>query len=127
MSLTCSYNNDGPEPGQTWWWEPSVFTIYQGKRRARCKSCGKMIAPGSLCLEWDRFKAPEHEVEVNIYGEDGEIPRASWFWCEPCGDQFFNLKELGFCPSADDEVSELLREYHEEYVVPEHGQMVVST
>jgi len=56
---------------------------------------------------------PLSDVEINIYGEDGEIPMASWFMCESCGDIYFSISELGFCVSLDESMQAALDEYRD--------------
>ena len=36
---------------------------------------------------------------------------ASKYMCENCSDIFFNLYELGFCVSIEDNMNDLLEEY----------------
>jgi hypothetical protein len=60
-----------------------------------------------------RYRIPLHDIEVKIYGEDGEIPIPPKYLCEPCSDIFFSLEELGFCVRPFDNQKELLKEYQE--------------
>lgn len=111
MSLSCYCEYD-PEPGDVVWWKPQDYTVYARNRRTKCCSCGNTISHGDTCLEFDRSKIPDSEIECRIYGEDGEIPRASWWMCETCGDLFWSLDELGFdCISLSDNMRELVKEY----------------
>lgn len=73
-----------------------------------------MIEIGAICAKFKRFKVPEYDIELDIYGDDGEIPRAPWFLCETCADLYFSLRELGFeCVAPDENIRELVREYAE--------------
>jgi hypothetical protein len=63
-------------------------------------------------LVFRRFQIPKTDLECDIYGEEGEMPRANHYLCEACGDQFFNLTELGFCFDYRD-IWEALDEYIE--------------
>jgi len=61
----------------------------------------------------ERWKIPEYEVEVAIYGEDGLVPRSNKFLCEECADLYFSLSELGFCVMPYENQKELVKEYAE--------------
>jgi hypothetical protein len=113
MSLSCECDSDWyPEPGDELYscgvQEYSEFTL---KRRKRCCSCSEFIEIGSLCVEQQRYKVPEDDIEINIYGEDGEIPISSHWMCEQCSDIYFSLEELGFCVWPGLNMNELLLEY----------------
>ena len=115
MSLSCHCYYDF-EPGSIVYYPPQDYTAYPNSRATRCKSCKKKIKNGDICIEFLRHKIPESEVEYKIYGEDGEVPRASYFHCEECADLFFSLYELGFtCIAPDDNMKELVKEYAEVY------------
>jgi hypothetical protein len=97
MSLSCFCDYE-PEPGHIVWEPPRDYTLRHVMSRApRCACCGAQIAPLALMLVFRRFKIPDSDLECTLYGCDGEIPRAPHHLCEACGDQFFNLTELGFC------------------------------
>lgn len=93
---------------------PEDYETLKGKRGKRC-SCGQLVKPGDLGASFSRFRFPRTDVEVRIYGEDGEIQMADRWLCETCADLFFNLDELGFCPAPDDDMRELVKEYAEFY------------
>lgn len=112
MSLSCYCEYD-PEPGQVVWYNPTDYSVLATKRYRKCCSCSTKILPGNLCAEVPRFKIPEYEVECNIYGEDGEIPRASKYLCETCADLAFSLIELGYCFDPYEDQRALVREYAE--------------
>lgn len=96
MSLSC-YCDYEPEPGDVCWEEPYGYTRRPVAMRApRCACCGELIAPLALMLRFRRFKIPATDLECDIYGED-EVPRAPHYLCEACGDQYWNLTELGLC------------------------------
>lgn len=70
-----------------------------------------MIEKGETVLEIERYKIPDYEIECAIYGEDGEIPRASKYHCEECGGLFLSLSEIGFCVDPFCDQKENLKEY----------------
>lgn len=120
MPLSCSCDFD-PEPGQTCWYPANDdFEKLNTKRRQRCKSCGGLIDIGSDCLIFPRAKIPEYDIEIDIYGEDGEIPRAPVYMCEKCGEIYLNLVyTAGFeCLSPYENMPDMLREYIRTYEPP---------
>jgi hypothetical protein len=112
MSLTCGFNELELEPGQVAYYYPEDFEILNTKRRRKCTSCGELIEIGSFVVPVHWFKVPYHEIEVNIYGEDGEIPRASTYLCETCGEIHLNLLDLGYHVNYDDDMRVALGDYH---------------
>ena len=115
MNLSCWYEYDA-EPGDVCWWTPQDFSTYEGKRPKKCRSCGEKVETGDTIAAFDRYKIPEHEVEIAIYGEDGEIPRATWFMCERCAGLYFSLYELGFnCIDIRDDMRDLVKDYARDY------------
>ncbi len=81
---------------------PNDFTILTTTRRKRCLSCKKLIDIGSPCLEFERMRHPNSEIEIKIYGDDGfEIAIASVWMCEECGEIYLNLSEIGYCLDID--------------------------
>lgn len=110
MGLSCSCDYD-PEPGDTLYYGPKDYTTLATKRSRKCKSCGERIPVGAVCAEVPRAKIPESNVEVRIYGEDGEIPLAPCYLCERCADLCFSLEELGYCPSPWEDQRELVADY----------------
>ncbi len=117
MGLTCGCDSDWyPDPGD-WYWNGKVddYKPLPFKRRKRCCSCKKLMDVGSLAVEHNRIKVPENDIEVNIYGEDGEMPISSDWMCESCGDIFFSLEELGYCVAPREDMRELAKEYASEH------------
>lgn len=113
MSLSCSTGDDGDF---SWYYTPPEdFTPFDRPKRKRCSSCKELISIGALTLKFSCHRPPKNEIEDRIYGEDGEIPIADKFLCEGCGDQYFNLSELGFCIDPTENMIELLKEYVENY------------
>lgn len=111
MPLECSCEEwDGDGIG---WWKPEQFSALKTKKRKRCKSCKKLISIGENVIEFERFHYPQHDIEERIWGDGTEIPNASWFLCEHCGEIYFNLDDLDFCVSPDENMDELLKEYRE--------------
>lgn len=112
MSLMCGCDVDwDPEPGDWYWNGVRGYAPLPFKRRRRCCSCGDRIEIGALAVEHTRVKIPDDDVEVSIYGEDGEVPLASDWMCEKCGDLYFSLSDLGYCVNPQDNMHEVLREY----------------
>ena len=111
MGLSCDCEYDA-EPGDVCWSAPTDFKPHIGRAKC-CRSCKATIKSGDLEIEFRRWKIPESEVEYRIYGEDGEIPRASAFFCEKCAGVYLSLDELGYCINIDDDMRELVKEYAE--------------
>lgn len=113
MSLLCDCDIDYcPEPGDTIWYPPADYSTLSTTRRKRCCSCKELIDVGALVAEFPRYKVPEWDIEERIYGEDGEIPRASFHMCESCADIYFSIKELDYC-FDDWDMRAVLKEYHQ--------------
>lgn len=112
MTLTCSCGDHELEPGEIYWYGPADFSTYNKVRATRCCSCGARIINGDLVGRFHRVKIPNHDVEISIYGEDGEIPRASWYHCEECAGLYMSLTDLGFCVDIrHDDMHDLVKEY----------------
>ena len=81
MPLSCGCD-DWPEPGTVIWYDPDGYSTLETKKRQRCCSCNELIEIGATVGVTHRYKVPEFEIEIDIYGEDGEVPRASKYMCE---------------------------------------------
>jgi hypothetical protein len=108
MPLDCEYKDRGYgdyfEPGDD-------FEILATRRAKRCVSCDTKLVPGSTVLRFRRYRTTNTWVEVNIFGEDGEVPLAAAFHCEPCGGLFFALAEdRKYCVVPNEDMRELARE-----------------
>ncbi len=115
MPLTC-YCDWESGPGDWMFYGVDDYAPLATKRGRSCSSCQGRIAVGDLCCRAPRMKIPLHEVELRIYGEEGEIPIAPLFMCERCSDLFWSLSDLGFeCISPSEDMRQLVREYAEEY------------
>jgi hypothetical protein len=114
MPLTCSCP-DIDEDTAWFFIEPDDFTKLNTKKRKRCCSCKKLININDTCIKFTRFRFSRTDVEIKIYSEDVEIPIASFYMCEKCGDQYYNLSNLGFCIDISENMFELLKEYSKEY------------
>ena len=117
MGLSCDCDIDwDPDPGD-WYWNsvPRDYKTFEFKRRKRCCSCDELIGIGALTTEHTRVKTPGSDVEINIYGEDGEIAIASDWMCEKCSDLFLSLVELGYCVNPRDKMTELVEEHAREH------------
>lgn len=112
MGLSCDCDYE-PEPGDVCWWKARDFSTLESKRSKRCCSCGDKIRPGGTVAAFDRYKVPEHQIELNIWGDccDQGPPRATWYMCERCAGLFFSLDELGYCIDIRDDMRELVKEY----------------
>lgn len=131
MSLQCSWDNEWD--GDGWYWirrencngiihaggkreyDMEFFRQLWTKRSRKCKSCGAKIKPGEVCVEFERYRGCQHEIEFRIYDETEGVPMASWFLCESCGEVHANLDALGYCVDIQDDMTALLAEYHKEH------------
>lgn len=112
MPLTCSCDMDSPEPGQIYYDDgPSEFSVLSTVRSQECLNCGAKIKSGAIVTEHTRYKVPQYDVEIAIYGDDGEIACASKYLCEDCSDMYFNLKDRGYECIGPWEVTECLNDY----------------
>lgn len=110
MALACD-NDYYPEPGEVTWWPATTWTRHSRKRIPKCVSCGTRVPAEKDCLEFARFKVPDSDIEVRIYGEDGEIPRASKFMCWECGWRYLALHRHGYAINIYDNMAALMREH----------------
>ena len=81
------------------------------QRRVRCWSCKTMIELTDTVLAFPRFRVPEYDVEIEIYGEDGEIAIATKYQCETCGGLYLSLKALGFCVAPYNDQRDLIEQH----------------
>lgn len=96
MALSCSCDFE-LEPGIKRWIADEDFSkMPLLSRRKKCCSCNNLLEPGSEVVKITRNKVPETDVEIKIYGEDGEIPLATWYLCEKCGEIYLTLTEIGY-------------------------------
>lgn len=116
MGLTCNCEWD-PEPGSVCWEIPAKHTTLKSKQSRKCCSCGERIEVGDCVAAFERFKVPEYDIEIAIYGEgEWQGPsRATWYHCERCADLMFSLSELGFCIDLYDDMRQLVKEYARDY------------
>lgn len=111
MTISCGCNDsDGGEPGQIGAYAPDDYSVYEGRRRTRCCSCGRTVSPGDTVARFDRFKVPKHEIEKRIYGEDGEVPLASKYHCERCADLWFSIQDYGYCADYEQDMRTAAKE-----------------
>lgn len=109
--MSCDFCDDW-EPGQIRWYIPAdAFTKLVRDRATKCCSCGARIAPGADVVKFPRFKVPEGAAEVRIYGDDGEVPRAPWHMCAPCGNIYLLLNSMKYAVSIEDDMRELSKEH----------------
>lgn len=118
MGLSCECPEWDGDLASWLYYEPEDFSTLQTKKRQRCKSCKSLIDIGATVIKFTRFRYPsEFECDNKIYRDEAsEIPLATWYFCESCADQYFNLTSLGFCVKPDDNVMDLLEKYQDEYV-----------
>lgn len=110
LSCEC-YDWDGEGWG---YYCPEDFTTLNTKRRRRCLSCKELIEIGSPCLEFERHRYPQNEIEERIHGDwDVEIPIAPYWMCEKCGEKYLNLHNIGYCIEIPQDMRELMKEYWE--------------
>ena len=123
MSLSCSFDYD-LEPGYTCWYVGDKWLKYDFKRAPKCCSCGNKIKDGGFgkdALVFYRFKVPEHDVEISIYGEDGEIPRANWYMCFECGWRYRALESAGYAIDIRKDMRPLFLEHEELSAIGQGG------
>ena len=112
MGLSCSCREWDGE-GICYDGAPEDFTVLETSTRKRCVSCKNMIGKNNPVLEFKRFRAPKSEVEIKIWGEDGEIILCNHYLCEKCGEIFLNLEAAGYCIFPEDDMRELLKIYQD--------------
>jgi len=96
----------------TWYYyHPEDFSKLTTSKRKRCCSCKVLINKQAGCLEFPRQRQPRHDIEEEIYGD--EVPLASYFMCEACGEIYLNLSDLGYCLDITQDMREYLKEYQE--------------
>jgi len=112
--LSCSI----PDVDDADWFfsTPIDFIRLETGRRKRCRSCNVLIELGACCIKFERFRYPVTDIEEKIYGEDGEIELGTYYHCEKCGEQYFNLDALGFCLDPEDNMLDCLKEYKSDYL-----------
>ena len=112
MGLSCDYDSDF-EPGTTAWNWPSALKPLATKRSRKCCSCGKPLAPGDLAAEWRRYKVPEYDVEISIWGDSGELgpPRASKYHCVECDLISGFLRTFDYVFNPADDMRNLAKEH----------------
>ncbi len=121
LSCSCDWECD-TEPGSwayVYTWDVDFKRLNTSKRK-RCCSCKKLINIGDPCIEYARCRQPYNEIEAKIWGlpweslENPEIPIASHYHCEKCGEIYLNLGYIGYeCLIPNENMPEMLREYQE--------------
>ena len=111
MPLSCSCP-DWDDADAIYFYPPDDFTILSSKKACRCSSCNELIRVGESCAKFERVRYPRSEVEARIYGDGCEIPIAPRWLCEKCAEVYFNLSDIGYCVTPEDDMDELLKEYH---------------
>ena len=109
--LSCSCPEWEGDWGTWCFFDPQDFSVFDRKRRIRCKSCGDLIELDSPCIKFYRVRAAYTEIEERIKGE--EIAMAPLYWCEKCGEIYFNLTEIGYCLTPTDCAPDAMEEYWE--------------
>jgi hypothetical protein len=99
MSISCDCDGGGD---YDWYYTaPQEYSKLETSRRQRCYSCRELIDLGADVGAFPSWKVPSDDIEVEIYGEDGEIPRATKYMCETCTGLYWAVTELGFCISME--------------------------
>ncbi len=113
--LSCECDYDDYDNDAVWYYNvPEWFQVHLPTRRKRCKSCGKFIAIGDECLEFERSRDARSEIEERIYGSGWDaVPLASYYHCKDCGEIYLNLSAIGYCIPPDTDMQKALQEYHE--------------
>lgn len=111
MPLTCACDWDQEF---AWYYivpnTESGYSTLETKISRRCASCKELIKPGSLVVQFDRYRDPRTELEEAIHGE--EYPLAPYYHCEKCGDLWWSFRELGFeCIAPDEDIFDCLERY----------------
>ncbi len=111
LSCTCDFNGDG------WWYiPPDNYSELKTKKRQRCCSCKELIDKSALCGVFERYRLAKTDIEINIYGEEGDVRLANRYMCETCLDLYYSLDALGFCIYLNgDSMQSLVKEYAEAY------------
>ena len=90
---------------------PDNLKPFDKPRRKRCRSCKELINIGSDCLEFIRYREPRTDIEEKIHGDT--VYLADEYMCEPCGEIFLNLTDIGYCIYLGDDMRENLEDYWE--------------
>ena len=115
MGLSCDWIDD-IVPGMVCWEDPHTIAALATKRARKCASCGAKIQPGQPCHEWRRYKVPEYDIEIAIWGEDGDLgpPRASHYHCVDCGLIASFLLDHNYVFPPTDDIRELAKDHARE-------------
>lgn len=114
MPLTCNCNFDDIEDAAWFYYVPNNYSKLKARRRKRCSSCNELVDINSTIANFKCYRHPKYEIEISMYGEDGEVPIADKILCEECADIYFSLYELGFnCVSPDENMHKLIEKYKE--------------
>ena len=112
MGLTCECGDD-----YDWFYTtPTDYSELATSKRKRCVSCNDLIDIGAVSVQFHSWRKPNHDIEESIYGD--EVPMASKYMCESCGDMYFNLEALGFCVNLGDSMKDLMSDYIAVYEPP---------
>lgn len=116
MSLSCTCYEDAEwcyEDAEWYFEQPDGFSELKTKRSRACKSCGKKICVGEVCVKFSRDREPKNDIEERIYGRGPSISLPAWYHCEQCGEIWLNLTDAGYCLQIDESMADNLVEYHE--------------
>jgi hypothetical protein len=98
MSISCDCGGGDYD----WYYNaPTEYSKLEANRRQRCYSCRELIDLGADVGKFSNWRTPKWDVEIEIYGEDGEIPMADTYMCETCTGLYWAVTELGFCVSLE--------------------------
>ena len=90
------------------------FSVLVATRAKRCCSCKTMIEPGIEVVRIVRYRYANGDFEERIYGEDGEVCLAPWYFCEKCGGLYWAVEDLGMCCEIDQDIAQQIKEYNRE-------------
>lgn len=109
MSLSCDIDFD--DEGDRWWYGPQDESALATKRSRKCCSCGQKISVGDISRKVNRYRRPtEFEEDRGICFD--EVPLASWYLCETCGDLADSITEQGLCYTlGNDSLKNQIAEY----------------
>ena len=111
--LSCSCPDISDYDSDGWfYYPPNDFSVLNTLKRKRCISCKRLINIGSLVIEFTRARYARNDVEERRYGDGNDIPLASYFMCEKCGEIYLNLSDIGYCLDISESMQAQMDEYH---------------
>lgn len=126
ISCDCDIDYDYYDYDSWFWRHKGDFSTLQTKRRRRCYSCQELIDVGAECGILNRYRAPRHDIEEDIYGD--EVPMAPIHMCEECYGLVLSIQEAGGCVLLEDgeNLKDAIREWKAEWPEGCTGQATSS-